>query len=629
MEINELEERLRRARTSRGKVDAMTALAARLFPDEVVRALAINSDAVALAEKIDYRHGLALSLRQEAMCLSMMGQGEMSIATFDRSRQLFIAEGDHAQATLAIAYAADAHNRRGEFSIALQRAAEARHLGNESGDRSALSTALHVTGVTYVNLGRHQDALPYFTQALALRREVGDQIPILGTLNALCIVHRQQGEFAVAINIGQETIEIARRLGERRFLCGCLTNMGTIYTDLGDYPRALENFFEAASIASEVGIPHSHAIALQNIADVHRSLRELDLALGYYHRALAIHTESGNQHLRARCMGSMGNVYGELGDREREMEYLTESHRIAVELDAGRDIVLSLEYLGHAYRRRGEHVVARDHFLQALDVARTIGANYMEVYCYRMAAELSMELGEFNAAIDQFTQALRISQQTGSSENLHDIHHHLARAYHRRGKRGDAASALEEYALSITLREESLGTEKQRAMAELEVRFEVERITREKEILAMKLDHKSKELAAMAIHLAEKNEIIEGVRRQVKQAMDALHGTSKPLLRSLLMDLERSGTSEHGWLEFEEQFQLVHGAFLATLADRYPSLTPTELKVCALLKLNLSTKEIAGFLRVTPRAIDKHRNSIRRKMGIAADVNLLTFLGGI
>jgi DNA-binding CsgD family transcriptional regulator len=65
---------------------------------------------------------------------------------------------------------------------------------------------------------------------------------------------------------------------------------------------------------------------------------------------------------------------------------------------------------------------------------------------------------------------------------------------------------------------------------------------------------------------------------------------------------------------------------MSMLADRYPELTPTELKVCALLKNGLSTKECATVLAIEPRSIEKYRQRIRRKLQLATSVNLTLYL---
>jgi len=65
------------------------------------------------------------------------------------------------------------------------------------------------------------------------------------------------------------------------------------------------------------------------------------------------------------------------------------------------------------------------------------------------------------------------------------------------------------------------------------------------------------------------------------------------------------------------------------LAERCPRLTPTELKVCALLKINLSNKEVGKLLSVSLRNVESHRYSIRKKLGLPSETNLSSYLAGL
>lgn len=80
------------------------------------------------------------------------------------------------------------------------------------------------------------------------------------------------------------------------------------------------------------------------------------------------------------------------------------------------------------------------------------------------------------------------------------------------------------------------------------------------------------------------------------------------------------------WEEFETRFSKVHDEFYKKLRINYPQLTPTEIKICAFLKLNMNTKDIASLTNRSPRTIENTRQSIRKKLTIDAETNLVNFL---
>src|SRR3989339_576379 len=84
--------------------------------------------------------------------------------------------------------------------------------------------------------------------------------------------------------------------------------------------------------------------------------------------------------------------------------------------------------------------------------------------------------------------------------------------------------------------------------------------------------------------------------------------------------------SEESWKIFETQFKAIHRGFMEYIASKYFDLTVMEMKVCALLKINLSSKEISTLLNLSTRTVEDHRLNIRKKLGLDKDVNLNQFI---
>jgi len=94
------------------------------------------------------------------------------------------------------------------------------------------------------------------------------------------------------------------------------------------------------------------------------------------------------------------------------------------------------------------------------------------------------------------------------------------------------------------------------------------------------------------------------------------------LLR-LIRDVEKGDDNK---TQFNMHFNNVNEDFFNTLKDLFPDITPNELKLCAYLKLNLSTKEIAQLMNITIKAVEVARYRLRKKLNIRPDINLYDFL---
>ncbi|MEM7299205.1 MAG: LuxR C-terminal-related transcriptional regulator, partial [Bacteroidota bacterium] len=83
---------------------------------------------------------------------------------------------------------------------------------------------------------------------------------------------------------------------------------------------------------------------------------------------------------------------------------------------------------------------------------------------------------------------------------------------------------------------------------------------------------------------------------------------------------------QRNWDLFKLRFEQVHQDFFAKLRSEYPYLTPGDLRICALLKLNLSSKDIAGMLNISASSVDMARYRIRKKLKLRRKDSLVDFL---
>jgi ligand-binding sensor domain-containing protein/DNA-binding CsgD family transcriptional regulator len=143
-------------------------------------------------------------------------------------------------------------------------------------------------------------------------------------------------------------------------------------------------------------------------------------------------------------------------------------------------------------------------------------------------------------------------------------------------------------------------------------------------IMENELTTKSKELATMALKIAVQKNKSETLRERLLEKKRLGLLTDKDFKD--LITKSDAGDSEEVWDIFEQNFDLIHQNFFRNLRNRYPNLTPTDLKFCALLRLNLNTKEIAKNTNLTIRGVEGARYRLRKKLGIKTNQSLTDFL---
>jgi len=156
-------------------------------------------------------------------------------------------------------------------------------------------------------------------------------------------------------------------------------------------------------------------------------------------------------------------------------------------------------------------------------------------------------------------------------------------------------------------------------------RLKRKNLTLEKDSLKHDLDFKNKELTTNVMYLLKKNEFIINISDKLKKSKYNFKPENRKVIDEIIRELELS-TREVSWEEFEVRFQEVHNNFYKNLNEQFPDLTPNELKLCAFLRLNMSTKEISAITYQSQKSISMARYRLRKKLGLDDHANLITFL---
>jgi DNA-binding CsgD family transcriptional regulator len=169
----------------------------------------------------------------------------------------------------------------------------------------------------------------------------------------------------------------------------------------------------------------------------------------------------------------------------------------------------------------------------------------------------------------------------------------------------------------------------------LQYLFHLELEKSEKEIVKLKnekleaaIEHKNRELASTAMHLVQKGDLLSNFREQLMRCIKKeIAGEGMPEeFKKMLRILNEEKKMDKDWEQFAIHFDGVQGDFLKILKQQYPSLSPNEQKLCAYLRMNLSTKEIAQLENISVRGVEISRYRLRKKLNIQKETNLPDFL---
>lgn len=166
-------------------------------------------------------------------------------------------------------------------------------------------------------------------------------------------------------------------------------------------------------------------------------------------------------------------------------------------------------------------------------------------------------------------------------------------------------------------------------------KLELKNLESEKELLVLKEDNyrieiekKNNELAASTMNNIRKNDLLNELKGDlVNYSKPNEAENKKKNIKTILKKINLEMRNNEDWLTFELHFNNAHGNFFNRLREEYPSLTSNDLKLCAYLKLNLSSKEIASLMNISTRSVEMSRYRLRKKINIHKDESLSNFIG--
>ena len=169
--------------------------------------------------------------------------------------------------------------------------------------------------------------------------------------------------------------------------------------------------------------------------------------------------------------------------------------------------------------------------------------------------------------------------------------------------------------------------QKRRLIAKKQREFERTQLENEQVIMKLRndklrndIESKNRELAASTMSMIKKNEFLNTLKKELT------HLKNEETIKPVIKIIDKNLSQNNDWELFREAFNNADKDFLKKVKDRHPSLTPNDLKLCAYLRLNLSSKEIAPLLNISYKSVEIKRYRLRKKMGLSSKENLVNHI---
>ncbi len=447
--------------------------------------------------------------------------------------------------------------------------------------------ALGYLGISYWGRDRHQEAMEQYLEALRLFREIGDRGREARILVNIGNTYDELGQTDKAMEYVQEAIVILKELNDTKRLSHAQLNLGVIFFYQEEYDSSLFYFEEVMKFRVQERDTAGVALLNLNIANVYEFKEDIATAAEYYQKALSM-VKPGDL-LRANIYLGLGNAYLLTGRDVAGLNYLDSGLNMAIETEQAYMQQVALSYFKEHYLRQNQFEKAYEYLEQEYKLDDQIRGEKVQE---------QVELLTLKYEDEKKAKQLAELEAEKAEQRFYLIIASLS---------GVLIISLAIFVV-ITLRNREREAKKQAVL------------------LKERLDQKSKELASYALNFIQKNELLGELTEKVNELKDISNDKMHRGLNQLNNIIGGSMRIDQDWETFRLMFEEVHSGFLMRLKEEYPELGNADLKLCALLRLNMNLKESSRILGISADSVKTARSRLRKKLGLKTEENLVDFL---
>ncbi len=525
--------------------------------------------------------------------------------------------------------------RHSDKSNANDMAVKAVSLALTEGDKNGQAEGLKIQGILNEDSGEFWDALYYYSKALELYLETGSKQDIAQLHSHIGSVCKTLGDYDKAIEHCRASLKLFEALDDKAGIAYLYRVLGSVYKYQGDYDKALHYYSGGYRLSEELGNRNGMASAYNNMGIIHLLMHDVEKAFEFYRKSLSINLADGNEYMASINYGNIGVAHLELGVMDSAMYYISKRRTLLIKMNDRKGMVASLEAFGDYYYKAGEYEEALNNYMQGLAQSQELGLLESRKDILKSLSSLYETRGDYNTSLAYYKAYVNLKDSILNQETLRRMEHaELEYAYHKeqqeiliQNQRRKVIRAViygtllfSVLAFFLAFRFQNIKL-KQKSLQKQAIKLE-------KQQLEAELVLKDKELFSKALYLAERNSLIHKIIERLEETQ-AEQWARASTINDILEDLRFSSNAQT-WEEFEYIFLKVHPDFFNALVTQFPNLSPNERRLCAFLRLNLSTKDISNITHQSVHSLTVARTRLRKKLGIAhTGENLTSYLAQI
>ncbi|MEO0732755.1 MAG: tetratricopeptide repeat protein [Bacteroidota bacterium] len=457
------------------------------------------------------------------------------------------------------------------------------------------------------------------------------------------VAHWAQGNLDLAFRFLIAARKAYQALQDSLGIANSSLNLGMAYVDQGNTDLASRNYEDALVIFRRLGADSRIATTYTKIADLLMLEEKYPPAADYLNQALDLHRSTDFLYGIAEANGKLGQLAAARGELDDAISYFLVA--VAAGKQRNDHFGLSENYLGigRAYYRQGKVTMAENYFARARSLAEQYGLQRVRRDVYLALKDLEASRGNYRLALSYAEAYRNVKDSIFNREKSNLIANMEARrtfeAQQEQLKlaqknvdllqQKNKINRLTKWLLLLGLFTVlaiafALLSRKNRVLDRR--RRDLDRAEERKDELESALVTKDQELTSYTLNFVQKNEGITELKQQLEKLRVKVDREHRPEVRGLIRRIDGLLRSDDDWIAFRQHFESAHPNLISSLGRDFPGLTTNEFRLIALIRLNLSSKEISTVLGISPNSVKTARYRLRKKLGLDTNDNLFDFL---
>ncbi len=448
---------------------------------------------------------------------------------------------------------------------------------NELGQKKNSAETLNQLGLVYYSIKQPGLALQHHRKALSLFEELKDENGIADSYGCIGRLYEKRNELNEALLYQKKALAFYQKDNDKRGMATILENIGSIYEDQENYAIALDYFTRSLKLTEATGDSLSMIVNINNIGDNYRKTNNYAEAIEWTRKAVELAERLKDKYQISSAYKDLSKIYGLQGDYKNAYDNLEIGRNLYQDMytqDASRQLELFQTLF---------EIERKNHDIQALEVDRKLST----IIKITLASSLVL-LGMLAGVI--------ISRQRLKIKGDKEIIAQNAQFYEAQNKL---------------------------------MKAEIENTHLHEQKLRNELEAKAKSLTSHTLHIISKNKTLEAIQAKLDELLKEGHSDYRKHLKSLVKMIEHNFVQDKDWDDFRQIFEQVHQDFFHRLQLKAPELTPADLRLASLVRLNIPSKDISVLLGISSDSLRIARYRLRKKLGLIQGESLSHFIGSL